>query len=133
MSSLTEEAVGLLNSDKDLSEFGVLLNESWQVKRSLGALVSNPSVDSIYDRALRSGASGGKLLGAGGGGFMVLFAPPEVQPRVRAELSEFIHVPFRFEFGGSQVIFMDRQEDYLSEDISRPDVRFRELDTDLKG
>jgi D-glycero-alpha-D-manno-heptose-7-phosphate kinase len=83
----------------------------------------------MYERAISSGAVGGKLLGAGGGGFLLLFVPPERQKRVREELGNLLHVPFRFEFSGSQIIFFDPEEDYSvveRERIARPIAAFRE-------
>jgi D-glycero-alpha-D-manno-heptose-7-phosphate kinase len=133
LGSLTEEALALLTSDRDLSDFGTLLDEAWQIKRSFSSSVSNDAVDSIYQRALKAGATGGKLLGAGGGGFMLFFAPPERHAHIRAELDEFIHVPFRFEFSGSQIIFMDRQEEYADLGSAVPKARFRELDNLADG
>src|SRR5436309_2576073 len=82
-----------------------LLHEAWAVKRSLGTHVSNDVVDEIYEDARLAGALGGKLLGAGGGGFLLLFVPPERQVHVQERLNQLIHVPFRFEFTGSQIIF----------------------------
>ena len=81
--AMVAEAVALLNSQNELAEFGKLLHESWVVKRSLSPVVTNPAVDDIYEAARRAGAIGGKLAGAGGGGFMLLFAPP-IAPARRA-------------------------------------------------
>jgi D-glycero-alpha-D-manno-heptose-7-phosphate kinase len=67
--------------------------------------VSNAGIDALYEKALRAGAIGGKLLGAGGGGFMLLFVAPEQQAAVREALRDLIHVPFKFENSGSQVIY----------------------------
>ena len=81
--------------------------------------------------ARSNGALGGKLLGAGGGGFFLLFAPPERHRAIREALNKLVYVPFRFEFSGSQVIFMDREQDYLDVDSgAAPPRRFRELDSD---
>ena len=109
------------------------LHEAWQAKRSLSPAVSNGDVDDLYDRARRAGAMGGKLIGAGGGGFLLLFVPPELRTAVRAALDTLIHVPFRFESSGSQVIFFDREADYLAEEEQRailPIQAFRELVSD---
>lgn len=105
---LLEEAVKVLNGGSDLAEFGNLLHEAWQLKRALSPRVSSPAIDGLYERARKAGAIGGKLLGAGGGGFMLVFARPEDHAAIRRELSGFLHVPFRFEFLGSQIIFFDR-------------------------
>jgi D-glycero-alpha-D-manno-heptose-7-phosphate kinase len=83
------------------------LHEAWICKRSLSEKVSSSQIDSIYESARKAGAIGGKLLGAGGGGFMLLFVVPEKQSLVREALDEFVHVPFQFETGGSQVIYYE--------------------------
>ena len=88
-------------------------------KRSLSDAVSNPQVDDMYESARRAGALGGKLTGAGGGGFMLLFVPPFYQDAVKEALKLLIHVPFSFEVGGSQVIFYDPEKDYSDEEKTR--------------
>ena len=93
-----------------LEECGRLLNENWTLKRDLAGGISSKHVDQIYDQALESGASGGKLLGAGTGGFLLLYCEPEVQESVRSRLKELREMPFRFSEGGSQVIFCDSGE-----------------------
>jgi len=75
-------------------------------------MVSNPTVDELYNEAISAGALGGKLTGAGGGGFLLLFVPPEKQNDVRNKLNNLIYVPFKFEPHGSQIIFFDPEEDY---------------------
>ena len=85
--------------------FGKLLNESWQIKRTLSNKVSTPYIDQIYETARRCGAIGGKILGAGGGGFVLLFAPPEKQKKIKEKLKKLLLVPFHFENLGSQIIF----------------------------
>jgi D-glycero-alpha-D-manno-heptose-7-phosphate kinase len=130
--SMVDEAIAILASGQDLLRFGQLLQEAWTAKRSLSSAVSNPSVEHMYDSACRAGAIGGKLTGAGGGGFMLLFVPPERQPKVREVLGRFIHVPFEFEASGSQIIFFDREQDYAAEELARDSqslMKFRELDT----
>ncbi|MFB2936490.1 hypothetical protein ACE1B6_14665 [Aerosakkonemataceae cyanobacterium BLCC-F154] len=112
MKDLVEESISILNSGQDLKGFGELLHEAWQAKRSLSKTVSNSSVDELYEQARSAGAIGGKLTGAGGGGFLLLFVPPEKQLKVRENLNKLIHVPFKFEFSGSQIIFYEPQEDY---------------------
>jgi len=112
MRDLVDEGVGILNSTKDIVLFGELLHESWQLKRTLSSQVSNDAVEAVYARAQAAGAVGGKLLGAGGGGFLLLFVPPEDQAHVRQTLAELIHVPFEFDFSGSQIIFFDPEKDY---------------------
>jgi len=127
---LANEAISILTGTHDLSEFGKLLNEGWQAKRSLAPKVSNSHVEDVYEQALAAGAIGGKLLGAGGGGFMLLFVRPEMQPRVLERLHKFIHVPFKFEYSGSQTIFFDPEEDYAAAERARanqPVPAFEEL------
>ena len=104
MLQMVDEAVNILQIN-DLTGFGKLMHESWQLKRSLTDKISTPEIDDIYATARSAGAIGGKLLGAGGGGFFLLFAQPEIQPRIKAKLSHLLHVPFRFENLGSQIIF----------------------------
>jgi D-glycero-alpha-D-manno-heptose-7-phosphate kinase len=87
-----------------LAEFGKILHESWILKRSLSEKVSTPQIDEIYGAAREAGAIGGKLLGAGGGGFMLLFARPEDQPSIKQKLRKLLQVPFRFETHGSQIV-----------------------------
>jgi len=112
MKDLVDESISLLNSDHDIKGFGELLHEAWQVKRSLSANISNSHVDNIYTRAREAGAIGGKLAGAGGGGFFMMFAPPEKHTDIKFALDNLINVPFKFDFGGSQIIYYTPEEDY---------------------
>jgi len=98
-----ERAISILNSEKDLMDFGYLLDEMWQIKKMLSEKVSNSLIDDIYIKAKRSGALGGKVLGAGGGGFMLFFVPQERQLNVKESLKDFLNVPFKFEYEGSSV------------------------------
>ena len=101
---MVEEAIKILSSPAaDLAEFGALLKQGWALKRSLSDRVSNSTVDNLYDTAVRAGALGGKLLGAGGGGFMLLFVKPEHRARVVASLGNLIRVPFKFEMSGGRI------------------------------
>jgi len=128
-----EQSCAILNGGGDLKAFGELLHRAWQAKRELGEKVSNAQVDGLYEEARRAGATGGKLLGAGGGGFLLLFASPARHPRIQKRLNRLIHVPFRFEFTGSQIIFYDLEEDYSRHDKFRARKRidsFRELSPD---
>jgi D-glycero-alpha-D-manno-heptose-7-phosphate kinase len=107
MYGMVDEAVGILASDTDLSEFGRLLHETWTLKRRLSDAITNERIDRMYELARAAGALGGKLLGAGGGGFLLLFVPPERRAAVGAALASELHVPFRFEHQGTQIIFYD--------------------------
>ena len=106
-------------TQNELDDFGFLLNETWQQKRSLSSLVSNPKVDKIYSSALSVGALGGKLSGAGGGGFLQLYVPSKKQEAVKKKLSHLLHVPYNFETNGSQIIFYDQHEEYKQEEKAR--------------
>jgi D-glycero-alpha-D-manno-heptose-7-phosphate kinase len=103
--STVEEALSILSGEKDLIEFGKLLHESWKLKRSLTSKVSNPYIDTIYETARKNGAVGGKILGAGGGGFMLFFVRPEKKEKVKESLHFLLHVPFRFDTLGSQIVY----------------------------
>lgn len=106
MQRLTDEAFNLLTSETaSLDEFGKLLHEQWTIKRGITELISNSSIDDIYATGIKAGALGGKLLGAGGGGFILFYVKPEQQPAVLKALDNFLHVPFHFEFLGSQIIY----------------------------
>lgn len=107
MYQMVDEAISILSGSGDLIKFGWLLNENWKLKRSLTEKISTPEIDEIYEVAMGAGAIGGKLLGAGGGGFMLLFAKPEDQIKIKEKLKSLLHVPFRFETNGSQIIFYD--------------------------
>lgn len=98
------EAHDVLTSNAPLSKFGALLDKTWKEKRSLDASVSNATIDDMYERATTAGALGGKLLGAGGGGFLLVFAPPERQAKVRKALSKYFEVPFSINAAGSRII-----------------------------
>ncbi len=105
MAEMVNEAMDILNGpDRLLLEFGKLLDEGWKYKKSLSDKVSMPVIDQIYDAAVKAGAIGGKILGAGGGGFLLLFAPPESQSSVKEKLKDLIHVPIRFENAGSKIV-----------------------------
>lgn len=104
ISEMVDEAISILNSERDIYEFGELLHESWKIKRSFSEKISNQHIDGIYEAARDSGALGGKILGAGGGGFMLIFAKPEDQPRVKERLKDLLLVPCSFENSGSQIV-----------------------------
>jgi len=104
MRALVDDGWRILNGSGSLDEVGRLLDETWQRKRRLSDLVSNERVDSIYAAARRAGAVGGKLLGAGGTGFVLLYVPKECQVAVRNALAGFLEVPFGFEYNGSVML-----------------------------
>jgi D-glycero-alpha-D-manno-heptose-7-phosphate kinase len=110
MAAMVHEGVDILKSRKNLNDFGKLLNEGWKLKRSLAPVVSTSKIDSIYETGIKAGAIGGKLLGAGGGGFMMLFAPPERHKKIKEKLKKFLHVPFKIEYLGSQIIYYSPEE-----------------------
>jgi D-glycero-alpha-D-manno-heptose-7-phosphate kinase len=102
---MVDEATSILQDpDRPIVEFGRLLNESWQYKRRLSDRVSTPFIDEIYEAAMAAGAIGGKILGAGGGGFLLLFAAPDRHAAIRERLAKLVHVPFNFENSGSRVV-----------------------------
>ena len=107
MHRMVDSAINILNGNSDLFEFGKLLQEGWRLKQNLTDNISTSDIDDIYDRAIRAGATGGKLLGAGGGGFVLFFVKPELQSKVKESLRDLLCVPFRFENSGSQIIFRE--------------------------
>lgn len=112
MLTLVDEAESVL-TDKHtpLSRFGELLDETWRLKRGTGEHISTGPIDDLYTKGMRAGALGGKLLGAGGGGFLLFYVEPDVQESVRTKLSDLLHIPFEFEGDGASVVYFD-QEDY---------------------
>lgn len=104
MKEMADEAIAILQGEGELNEFGELLDMGWQYKKSLSDQVSTLEIDQIYASARKAGALGGKLLGAGGGGFMLFFVPPKNRSQVLEQLKSLIHVPFRFEDSGSRVV-----------------------------
>ena len=113
MLQLVDEAETVVTSSgRSLDEFGRLLHEGWQIKRSLTQKITNPSIDEIYEAGLGAGALGGKLLGAGGGGFMLFFVPPEQRQNLRERLKKLLCVPFSFSNKGSNVVVYEPDEVY---------------------
>jgi len=105
MLTLAHQAKDALISNRNLDEFGELLHESWCIKKTLSSKITTPFIDEFYEKARSAGAIGGKLLGAGGGGFMVFYAPEPKHQAIRQKLKGYLHVPFSFENKGSQVIY----------------------------
>lgn len=115
MKNLVDEAEAILvNDEKDLDDFGRLLDTTWKLKRQTGGSVSTNSIDALYDKGIKAGALGGKLLGAGGGGFLVFYVQPDKQDSVKKAMSDLMYIPFEFENGGTQVIHYT-PESYESE------------------
>jgi D-glycero-alpha-D-manno-heptose-7-phosphate kinase len=104
MKEMVDEAIAILEHGDQLEDFGRLLHEAWKLKRSLTTRISNSQIDEIYEAGRAAGAYGGKLLGAGGGGFILFFVDPSRQADVRAALKDLLYVPVRFEHFGSQII-----------------------------
>ena len=105
MAAMVDEAIAILQEPRrPIEDFGTLLDESWQYKRKLSDRVSSPGIDQLYEEAMQAGAIGGKILGAGGGGFLLLFARPEHHAAIRERLGRLVHVPFDFDDSGSRVV-----------------------------
>ena len=115
MYSLVDEAQKILTEkDADLDDFGRLLHHTWQLKRGIASVISTNSLDEIYNKAMSAGALGGKLLGAGGGGFFIFYVQPEKQEAVKKALEPLLYIPYKFEDMGSSVIYYSA-EDYKLE------------------
>lgn len=111
MRGMVDEGVSILNGRPEAFQgFGKLLDEAWRIKRKLSKAITNGTVDGIYRKAIRAGALGGKLLGAGSGGFIVFYVPAEHRRKVREALAGLVYVPFRFETLGSQIILYTAPE-----------------------
>lgn len=123
MLQLVDEAESILASPhRSLDEFGRLLHESWQIKRSLTQKITNANIDEIYQAGLGAGALGGKLLGAGGGGFMLFFVPPERRQALRERLRKLLCVPFSFSNRGSHVVVYEPDQVYDKSLVMERDV-----------
>ena len=119
MLSLVDEAEKVLTDRSvPLSRFGELLHETWSLKRGTGSSVSTGPIDELYSRGIEAGAIGGKLLGAGGGGFLVFYVEPDVRDSVKRAMGDLLHIPFEFEREGSSVVYYD-PEDYDLEGARR--------------
>lgn len=105
MYELVDEAEAVLvDKDRDLDDFGRLLDKTWRLKKGTGSAISTNSIDGLYEKGIAAGALGGKLLGAGGGGFLVFYVQPEKQEAVMEAMKDLMYIPFRFEDGGTRVI-----------------------------
>lgn len=117
MQLLVDKAEAILtDKHSDLDDFGRLLDYTWQLKRKTGNAVTNNNIDSIYSAGLKAGALGGKLLGAGGGGFLLFYVPVDKQPSVREAMKDLLYIPFQFENGGTRVIYY-AAEDYPPKEV----------------
>lgn len=106
MYELVDEAEKILtDKNRDLDDFGRLLDYSWKLKKQTGKAVSTSNIDALYERGIKAGALGGKLLGAGGGGFLVFYAQPENHERLKQELKDLLYIPFEFENEGTKVLY----------------------------
>lgn len=102
---LVDEAEKVLTDRQtDLNEFGRMLDHTWKLKRQTGNAISTSDIDLLYEKGMKAGALGGKLLGAGGGGFLVFYVEPDKQDNVKNAMDNLLHIPFQFEDGGTQVI-----------------------------
>lgn len=115
MLTLVDDCQRILTEEYDINEFGRLLAYAWNLKRSLTDKVTNDTIDALYTHALNAGAIGGKLLGAGGGGFLLLFVEPDKQHAVKEAMSSMLRVPFTFENEGTNIMY------YAPEEWSRTD------------
>jgi D-glycero-alpha-D-manno-heptose-7-phosphate kinase len=105
MYALVDEAEQVLvDKTRDLDDFGRLLDTTWKLKRQTGAAISTDNIDGLYAKGIEAGALGGKLLGAGGGGFLVFYVQPEKQDAVKDAMKDLMYIPFQFENGGTRVI-----------------------------
>lgn len=117
MLTLVDEAESILtDQSKDLDDFGRLLDVTWKLKRQTGKSVSTSNIDNLYDKGISAGALGGKLLGAGGGGFLVFYVTPEKQAAVKEAMKDLLYIPFKFEDSGTQVIYYG-PEDYSPAEV----------------
>ena len=117
MLELVDDAEDVLtNKKRDLDEFGRLLDHTWKLKRQTGSAVSTSNIDALYQRGIEAGALGGKLLGAGGGGFLVFYVQPEKREALKAAMHDLLYVPFHFEDGGCRVLYYSPEDYGIKED-----------------
>ena len=111
MLKLVDEAEAILtDKNRDLDDFGRLLDATWRLKKGTGGAISTGSIDELYEKGMAAGALGGKLLGAGGGGFLVFYVQPEKQKAVKEAMKNLMYIPFKFEDGGTRVIYYSPEE-----------------------
>jgi len=109
LDNMVQLAENLKNSlyNNDIKDFGKILHQGWELKQKLASNISNPQINSYYQKAIEAGAEGGKILGSGGGGFLLFYCPKEKQAKVRQALSDLKETPFRFEAEGSKIVYVD--------------------------
>jgi D-glycero-alpha-D-manno-heptose-7-phosphate kinase len=107
ISSFVEEGINILTSNSPITDFGDLLNESWNIKQKLSSYISNDFIDNSYNQAINAGACGGKLLGAGGGGFLLLVVPQDRQKEVELRLHKMTRIDFKIDLNGTQLIYKE--------------------------
>ena len=95
----------LTNKNSDLKDFGKLLDITWKLKKGAGSYVSTDVIDMLYQKGIKAGATGGKLLGAGGGGFLIFYVEPDKLESVKKAMKDLVHIPFCFDDSGSQIIY----------------------------
>lgn len=111
MYELVNEAEAILtDKNRDLDDFGKLLDNTWKLKKGTGSSISTNSIDELYEKGIRAGALGGKLLGAGGGGFLLFYVQPEKKENVKKAMNDLMYIPFKFEDSGTQVIHYSPEE-----------------------
>ncbi|SEP97614.1 D-glycero-alpha-D-manno-heptose-7-phosphate kinase [Lachnospiraceae bacterium RM5] len=118
MKSLVDEAQKIITSKEDINEFGKLLDYTWKLKRGISNRISNNSIDELYNKGISAGALGGKLLGAGGGGFILFYVEKNKQERVKEALKDLLYVPFSFENTGTSVLYY-KAEDFDIDEYKR--------------
>ena len=117
MLDLVDDAENVLtNKERNLDDFGYLLDHTWKLKRQTGSAVSTSNIDALYRKGIEAGALGGKLLGAGGGGFLVFYVQPEKREALKAAMHDLLYVPFHFENGGSRVLYYSPEDYGIKED-----------------
>lgn len=117
MLDLVDDAEDVLtNKERSLDDFGRLLDHTWKLKRQTGSAVSTSNIDALYQKGIEAGALGGKLLGAGGGGFLVFYVQPEKRESLKAAMHDLLYVPFHFEDGGSRVLYYSPEDYGIKED-----------------
>ena len=111
MYELVNEAEAILtDKNRDLDDFGKLLDNTWKLKKGTGSSISTNSIDELYEKGIKAGALGGKLLGAGGGGFLLFYVQPEKKENVKKAMNDLMYIPFKFEDSGTQVIHYSPEE-----------------------